>query len=143
MTLDYVTFTKERIARLRAEADALERNLKEFQVALARSQTPARKGGGETSAFGFILESLSAAGPEGMTLDEMIEAAAVGGFNVKRNTLRSQLWGAKNDGKVVSSEPGRFATARPTLAFVDDFDDEPPAPAKEAFTADLDDEIPF
>ena len=109
MSIDYETFTREKIARLRAEADALEKNLKEFQAIAARASGGGGRKPQEGSAISAILEAIDTAGPEGMTLDDMIAYAAALGHDVKRNTLRSQLWTAKNEGRVVSLEPGRFA----------------------------------
>jgi hypothetical protein len=156
--MDYETFTRDKIVRLRAEADALEKTLKEFQAATARASAPSRRTGPqEGSAFGAVMDLIQAAGTAGMTLDEMIEQAAVRGYEVKRNTLRSQLWQAKKEGRVIQYETGRYAFVAPPL----DFEDNPPEPEpenqgfsggfqrrqptgpRESFSADMDDEIPF
>jgi hypothetical protein len=118
--MDYEAFTREKIARLRADADALERHLKEFLVASARaSGVPARsrqQGSQEGSAIGAVLDAIDAAGPDGMTLDEMIDDARKGGFEVNRNTLRSQLFTAARNGRVVRLTPGRYASNQQGLA---------------------------
>jgi hypothetical protein len=147
MTADFETFTREKIARLRAEAEALEKSLKEYQAAMARAAGPARRGSNDGSAFSVVMEAIAAAGAEGLTLDGMIEAAKEKGHDVKRNTLRSQIWQAKQDERVEQMEAGRYripgapssapaepapsyvARARPTVTAADDFP--------------LDDEIPF
>jgi hypothetical protein len=173
---DFETFTRDRIARLRAEAEALEKTLKEYTAARARVSGQARRSGGDnprSGAFGVILAAIGAAGIEGLTLDEMIDAAAAEGFEVKRNTLRSQIWSAKERGEVEPIAAGRYRIAGasdkiPGLDFSTDLDDDPgayrggfssrprpanpaedfkdgrmPAEPKEEFSADLDDEIPF
>jgi|GEM_PF-5687511 len=171
---DFEAFTRDRIGRLRTEADALEKTLKEYVSARARKEGATRRSGGDnprSGAFGVIMEAIAAAGPEGLTLDQMIDAAAEGGFEVKRNTLRSQIWSAKNDGAVEQVKTGVYrAPAIPGLgsgrmAFSTDLDDDMPEPVggfssapprrspaedfkgvkipREDFTADLDDEIPF
>lgn len=110
---DFESFMREKIARLRAEADALEKTLKEFSGSRARASGGSRASSGATAGgFGAVLEALDAAGTEGLTLDEMIEAASRKGFTVNRNTLRSQLWGAKNQERVEQMEPGRYRSPR-------------------------------
>jgi hypothetical protein len=111
---DFEAFTREKIERLRAEADALEKILKEFQATKARLAGAARRSGGDnprSGAFGAILEAISAAGPKGLTLDEMELAAEDAGFSVKRTTLRAQVWKAKDEGQLVQIEVGRYRSA--------------------------------
>jgi hypothetical protein len=107
---DFETFAREKIGRLRAEADALEKVLKEFQAVHARRAGAKRRSGDQprSGAFGVILEAIAAAGAEGLTLDQMIEAAAAEGYDVKRATLRSQVWQAKNDDLLIPLEQGRY-----------------------------------
>jgi len=106
---DFETFTREKIARLRLEADALEKILKEFVGSRARATGAAARGGSTaTGGFGAVMDALTEAGDAGLSLDEMIAAASEKGFEVLRNTLRSQLWSAKNAGKVEQIEPGRY-----------------------------------
>jgi hypothetical protein len=172
---DFESFTREQISRLRLEADALEKALKAFQASKARLTGAARRSGGDqprSGAFGVIMEAISKAGPKGLTLDEMIAAAAAEGYEVKRGTLRSQIWQAKNDGEVLPLEAGRYRNpigdaelthgamnydeaptperaARDEGGYSGGFSSgprthqpAPPAP-REEFSADLDDEIPF
>jgi hypothetical protein len=113
--MDYETFTRDRIAKLRAEADALERNLKEFAAISTRPALSPRRALTERSAIATIMKAIEEAGPAGLTLDEMIAVAAKAGFEAKRNTLRSQLWNFKNEERVVQLEPGRYAAASPKL----------------------------
>lgn len=116
---DFETFARDEIARLRAEADALEKTLKKFQASMSRvarvSSGEPRSGGG----FGAVLDALAAAGPRGLSLDEMIEAAEVAGFEVKRNTLRSQLFTAKGKGQVEPLEAGRYRAPQPQRSDAD------------------------
>lgn len=122
--MDYETFTREQIARLRAEADALEKNLKAFQAHSARvasagsmGTTTGRPRTLAGSAFSAVMEAIEAAGRDGLTLNEMIEAARVEGHEVKRNTLRSQVWSAKEDGRLFQLDKGRYAVLNPALDF--------------------------
>lgn len=111
---DFETFTRDRITRLRSEADALEKTLKEYTSAKARLSGAARRSGGDnprTGAFGIIMETIRSAGVAGLTLDQMIDAAADEGFEVKRNTLRSQIWTAKNDGELEQVKNGVYRIA--------------------------------
>lgn len=157
---DFESFTREKIARLRAEADALEKILKEFQATQARLAGAARRSGGDqprSGAFGVIMDAIAGSGVDGLTLDQMIAAAEAEGYLVKRPTLRSQVWQATKDGQLTQLEPGRYRSS-----VVDDFEDisalAPKQPAREIapgvegrkvtgpredFSADLDDEIPF
>lgn len=109
--MDYETFTRDKIAKLRLELEALEKSLKEFESAQARLSGAARRSGGDnprSGAFGVIMEAIAAAGPEGLTLDQMVEAAAEEGFVVKRNTLRSQIWQAKKDDELEQLAAGQY-----------------------------------
>lgn len=160
---DFESFTRTKITRLRAEADALEKILKEFQATQNRRAGAARRSGGDqprSGAFGVIMEAIAGAGAGGMTLDDMIGAAELEGYEVKRATLRAQVWKAKEDGELTAMEPGRYRSA-----VHDDFagvftgtpeSDEAAAGGgfqpvggrlskeeREKFSADLDDEIPF
>jgi len=161
---DFETFTREKILRLRAEADALDKILKEFQATQARSAGTARRSGSDnprSGAFGVVLEAILASGESGMDLDEMQKAGEAEGFEVKRTTLRSQVWKAKEDGVLVQMEPGRYRSAAyeafagvhvepssttrdgaPGGGFQPAGRTQPSAP-RESFSADLDDEIPF
>lgn len=110
---DFETFTRDKIAKLRAEADAMERFLKEYQVTKARASGSVRRSSeaqvGAGGAFGAILSVLRGKGAKGMSLDEMIHSAEVMGFDVKRNTLRSQLFTAKGKGQVEAMDtPGHY-----------------------------------
>ncbi|MDP3656501.1 MAG: hypothetical protein Q8R45_05995 [Brevundimonas sp.] len=129
---DFETFTREKIARLRLEADALEKILKEFVGSRARATgASARSGTAATGGFGAVMEALAEAGEAGLSLDQMIAAASERGFGVNRNTLRSQLWSAKNAEKVEQIEPGRYRAvgAEPAPAKADDAAERPPAKA--------------
>lgn len=134
---DFETFTREKIARLRLEADALEKILKEFVGSRARATgASARSGTAATGGFGAVMEALAEAGEAGLSLDQMIAAASERGFDVNRNTLRSQLWSAKNAEKVEQIEPGRYRAvgaegASPTAeqAFGKSTEKAPPPPS--------------
>jgi len=166
---DFEEFTRDRIARLRAEADALDKTLKEYLSAKNRQVGQTRRSGPDqprSGAFGVVMEAIANAGPEGLTLDQMIDAAAAEGFTVKRNTLRSQVWQAKNDSELVALEAGRYRAASATPSSSPRADDdtwgqfsspaavrkrERPATFQQtvgtmrpsAESDDLDDEIPF
>lgn len=126
MSDDFETFARAKIAALRAEAEQLERLLREFQakrrqaggtghatpqpaVSGGSSQTPPRRR--EGSAFGKIMEAVHAAGPDGMSIDDMVAAAAREGITIERNTLRSQIWHEKRKGRLVPLANGRYAAA--------------------------------
>jgi hypothetical protein len=143
---DFENFTREHISRLRAEADALEKTLKAFLATKARQAGASRRSGDQprSGAFGVVLEAILNAGAEGLTLDEMIEAAAAEGYEVKRTTLRSQVWQAKEDGQLIQMEPGRYrSSALDAFAGVKIEPETPVSDPKEHFPVDLDDEIPF
>jgi hypothetical protein len=159
---DFETFARDKIAKLRAEADGLEKTLKEFQAIHARKAGAVRRSGDQprAGAFGVILEAITAAGPDGLTLDQMTEAAGAEGYDVKRPTLRSQVWQAAKDGTIIQIEPGRYRAPvgdydltkgmmdfneAPRRGASEDFVGvKPVAPMpREDFAADLDDEIPF
>ncbi|WP_293902699.1 hypothetical protein [Phenylobacterium sp.] len=142
---DFETFTRDRIARLRSEADALEKTLKEYTSAKARISGASRRSGSDNprgGAFGAIMDAIRAAGIDGLTLDQMIDVAADEGFEVKRNTLRSQIWTAKNDGDLEQVKTGVYRIAGAAeltsgrIEFSRDLDDEMPPrrPAREEFT---------
>lgn len=151
---DFEEFTKDRIAKLRAEVEALERTLKDYVSARARMSGQQRRSGGDqprSGAFGIIMDAIAAAGPRGMSIDDMIEAAESEGFTVKRNTLRGQIWQAKNNGELEALEAGRYrrAGSDPVRRQSDEpsfssggFQREVKASMR-APEADLDDEIPF
>ncbi|MGK2911682.1 MAG: hypothetical protein ACSLE1_18040 [Sphingobium sp.] len=148
---DMEEFMRDKIARLRSEADALEKVLKEFTGAKGRST---RQAGAPTGGFGAVMDALEEAGPAGMSLDEMIQAASDRGYDVNRATLRSQLWTAKNNDKVEALEPGRYrsltAVEAPKIVDQDDYSSgfrtgplkPEPAPTPQV-NYDLNDEIPF
>ena len=154
---DFETFTREKIARLRSEIDALEKSLKEFQATRARANsrrpdTEARSGG----AFGAVLEQLEREGERGMTIEEMMAFGDLMAIPINRNTLRSQLFQAKNDGRVEQMAVGRYRVPQPKKPEATSQNEgygrsgiERPAPGvtdrgpREQFPADLDDEIPF
>lgn len=134
---DFETFTRDRISRLRAEADALEKTLKEYMSARARRDGVARRSGGDnprSGAFGVIMDAIATAGPQGLTLDQMIDVAAEEGFEVKRNTLRSQIWTAKNEGALQQVKTGVYrvpAGEHELTAGKMDFNDAPRQPPSE------------
>jgi hypothetical protein len=164
---DFESFTRAKIANLRTEADALEKILKEFQATKARLAGAARRSGGDqprAGAFGAVMEAIIAAGPQGLTLDEMMQAAGAEGYEIKRGTLRSQVWKSKEDGALTQMEQGRYRYAAhdifggvrvdaPTPEEVQEvysgggFQPAGGRPQstgpRESFSADLDDEIPF
>ena len=131
MSDDFETYTRGKIGALRAEADQLERLLAEFlktrrraeampagALAVMRNpqsgaervnQEPRRRG---NSAFGKVMEAISAAGPEGMSLDEMTAVAEREGSPIPRNTLRSQVWHEKTKGRLIGFANGRYAAAQ-------------------------------
>jgi fructosamine-3-kinase len=125
---DFETFARTKIAALRAEADQLERLLREFQAkrrqaaasgaghsaaqaAVVEISVPTRPRRREGSAFGKIMEAVQAAGAEGMSIDDMLSVAAREGITVERNTLRSQIWHEKRKGRLVPLANGRYAAA--------------------------------
>ena len=148
---DFESFTREHIARLRAEADALEKTLKAFVATKARQTGAIRRSGDQprAGAFGVVMDAIVGAGEEGLDLDQMIEAAAAEGYEVKRATLRSQVWQAKENGVLTQMKPGRYRSSaidafadvklNPTIDRFLKADANP----RETFTADLDEEIPF
>ncbi len=126
---DFETFARAKIAALRTEADQLERLLREFQAkrrqtggtghttpqsADSRDSAPTPPRRREGSAFGKIMEAVQAAGPDGMSIDDMVAAAAREGVTIERNTLRSQIWHEKRKGRLIPLANGRYATPAAT-----------------------------
>ena len=164
---------RERIEKLRTEADTLERALKDILTTRARKTGAARRSGADqprAGAWGAIFEAIRTAGPEGMTLDEMERVAEAEGYEVKRPTLRSQVWKAKEEGQLIQLEPGRYrwfqndffadvklpddppplpVRPRPTRPIRESSSDPPAGPPPATFDdepeaiGELDDEIPF
>jgi hypothetical protein len=139
MPSDFETYTRDKIAKLRADASALEREASQLERLLgdfikkhrtkndvvrpvtastaatddeARSDetasTPRRRAG---SAFKIVMDAIIAAGPTGLSLDEMMAVAERNGLIIQRPTLRSQLHHEKSKGRVVPLGIGRFAAA--------------------------------
>lgn len=109
------------ISRLRAEADALESTLSRFLAshsAADRSSQPKtatalhslspRK---RRSKNDVILSAIDQAGPDGMSMDEIVEAAERAGIVSTRNTLRSFCWNEKQHGRLIQPDVGRFASS--------------------------------
>jgi hypothetical protein len=139
MPSDFETYTRDKITKLRADAAALEREASQLERLLgefmkkhrpagdvARSAgTPAVVANNEAystevaspprrragSAFKAIMDAIVAAGPAGLSLDEMMAVAERDGLTIQRPTLRSQLHHEKAKGRVVPLGIGRFAAA--------------------------------
>ena len=115
------------IARLRADADALERTLAAYLAETERdspapvvvplkptpphSPKPNTEGGGRPSKHGHILDMVLKAGPTGLTTDEIEQAAEAAGRPILRNSLRSFLWTQRQDGRMFQ-ENGRHVSSK-------------------------------
>lgn len=109
------------IARLRAEADGLERALQRFLraenvhpplgqpngVITARAS---RKGTKTSAIVRFVRES----GPQGVSLDDVLQFAEKHGLHMKRNSVRSTLYLAKKAGRLME-QGGKYTAKEPDV----------------------------
>src|SRR5436309_2491692 len=99
----FEVWAPRQIARLRSEADALQRTLESYLASAdtqsedydppvdASAPTPARSAngreGGRPVKHNRLLEFIDEAGPVGMTTDEVVAAAKAAGHVINRNSL--------------------------------------------------------
>ena len=131
MADDFETYARGKIAALRDEADQLERVLAGFladrgphsgtsaspftaRLGAPLRREPRRRG---NSAFGKVMDAIRAAGPSGLSLDDMAGVAEREGAPIARNTLRSMVWHEKTNGRLIALAAGRYAAppAQPAL----------------------------
>lgn len=118
--MDYEQWTRGEIARMReqgnrllAESDGMEKALSKW-LESQRGDTPraapagtnghAKRGGrkkaGYGSKTGFVMEKIDDSREIGVTTDQIFQATEAASMNMKRSSLRSILWHAKNDGQI-------------------------------------------
>lgn len=120
-------WTRSEISRLRAEADALEKNLERFSMSRpgtaprAAFTQASRKVLAEHASYlvgrkrrsknDVILDAINQAGPSGLSLDEIVMVADRAGVTSNRNTIRSFCWNEKQHGRLTQPDVGRFASS--------------------------------
>lgn len=116
-----ITQCGERLAQIKSEIAGLVVRQEALRDALAmyaenkprrtvRKRASASRSG---SKFGFILSAIGDSGARGLTPSEMFEKAKAAGVDIKRNTMRSQLWQSKGKG-VLENVDGRYRLASQT-----------------------------
>lgn len=58
-----------------------------------------------------IFDAFEAAGPAGLSQQEVLQVALDKGLLTNRDALRALCWSAKQDGRLISIAPGRYAIA--------------------------------
>lgn len=111
----------QEIAKLRTEADALQRTLNRYMgladapvrssvtavTSATSSPSASLRKPVRASKYGPILDWLDQAGPSGMTMNEIVGRLEAMGSTVKRGSLRAFLWNQGADGRVVNRN-GRY-----------------------------------
>lgn len=124
---DFENWATAEIAKLRTEADAIERALTKFRASqqakrkdplvgvddrfpkLNGAHVKARKTRGPGAKTGAVVSVLKDAGDTGLTNKEITERVAANGVQIGANSLRSMLWNWQRDGKIVPKGNGRKA----------------------------------
>lgn len=120
-------WASQEIAKLRLEADALQRALDRYlaetmpaaggdkpkpsQSDESKHKPSEAPSGGRPSKHGHILKLVEEAGPGGLSTDEIEDASAKMGHAIKRNSLRSYLWTQRSDGTLIQRN-GRHMSSR-------------------------------
>lgn len=117
----FEVWATQEIAKLRVEADALQRTLDRY---MGLADAPVRSSVAATatatsgqsailgkpvrvSKYGPILEWLDQAGPSGLTMNEIVHRLETTGSVVKRGSLRAFLWNQGEVGRVLNRN-GRY-----------------------------------
>jgi hypothetical protein len=106
-TLEFENWARKEIARLRNEADSLDRALKRY----LESPSHYRHTDKRRSKNDPILDAIDQAGLVGLSTDEIMNVAANAGLIMNRNNMRSFCWTAKQRGILKQVSKGRFASA--------------------------------
>lgn len=126
MAILFEQWAKTEIARLRTEADALQRALDKYleaqrtapapypslpaatgqAVALPVRRAPRKKTGYGTKTA-FVMNKIDQAGTEGITTDQLVQHIADAHMGIKRSSLRSMLWNARV-GEIIEHRDGRW-----------------------------------
>lgn len=93
-----------RVDVLREALEMYQKSKPQVRKRRERKQTAASK----PSQSSIVLAMLKKAGPKGMTYNELIEGAAADGVTLKRTSLRSLIWTAKEESEIEAIKPGRF-----------------------------------
>jgi hypothetical protein len=130
-------WARAEITRLKTEASQLENVLAKFlaskqgkqgqfaSVSGGESFEEFTAGGGRIIGFldkgavrkrssknDVILDAIDAAGPEGLDMDQIAVAAKKAGLNSSRNAIRAFCWNEKRQGRLISSQTGRYISAK-------------------------------
>jgi hypothetical protein len=117
MSIPFDHWARAEIARLRAEADALERALSKYSetqrpsAPIASGVQPAhsnghapRKGGRKKAAYGtktaFVMGTIESSGITGISTDDLFRQINENNIGIARSSLRSMLWHAKDAGEI-------------------------------------------
>jgi hypothetical protein len=101
MSKPFEIWAPEQIARLRTEADALERSLKLYlESAKAEQNGPPPKSAPEGTKIGRVLDWIRSASPRGRTLSEIYQFCLDQGIKSDRAHVRSMIWYAEKRGQV-------------------------------------------
>jgi hypothetical protein len=134
MDAGFAAWARDEVGRLRAEADQLEAVLNRYlaslgaashnkttsastlvSTAVSQSRAEAMLSAAPRQRVGRnepLSEAFEKAGESGLTLDQLEAIARDVGLNANRSALRSFCWNEKNKGRLISSGPGHFVSAR-------------------------------
>ena len=59
-----------------------------------------------------ILSAIEAAGPNGLDLDQIVDAAVAADIHSSRNAIRAFCWNEKQRGRLISSHHGRYVSVK-------------------------------
>ncbi len=104
-------WARAEIARLTSEAATLERALAKFLESQATAPTPSNGASqAPTSKSGWqqVVDVIRQAGPKGLPIREILTKAEMAGVKIKPNTIRSQVWHAKQPGGRLMEKNHRY-----------------------------------
>ncbi len=148
---DFESWTRTEIATAQARVREMERALELFltwrsgKLNAATAATPRSASNGHAPKNGHIkpakrkraskndaiFRAFEEAGPGGLNQEDIQRVARDRGLNANPSALRALCWMAKQDGRLISLAPGRYATALKNEAAVKNSDPgETAAPAR-------------
>tara|TARA_B100000315_G_C14362522_1_gene489103 strand:+ start:59 stop:598 length:540 start_codon:yes stop_codon:yes gene_type:complete len=105
---------RERLREIRSRRDALAHALQLYaenkpRQPVRRARSKAKK---RTPRFTFIMNAIAESGERGLTNKEMYALAEAAGYEIKTNTIRSQLYHQKEDGNLEHMPNGRYRLSK-------------------------------
>jgi hypothetical protein len=117
MNTPFEQWAKAEISRLRAEADTLQRALDKYSESQRAAPPHAappppsgtnghalRKGGRKKGSYGtktaFVMGKVNSSGTVGISTEELFRHVTESNVGIKRSSLRSMLWHAKDAGDI-------------------------------------------